>query len=768
MRLTSRNVLREILPPFLLGLAAYTFILLLRSLLQLSEMVIRRGMPLSVVLELLLLTLPQVVVLTIPMAFLFGILIGVGRLSGDSEIIALRACGISRAALYRPVAGLALVLTAVVTVLSVWGYPAANDRLERLENRLFASAALEQVRPRTFSDPRPDWMLFVDRDQAGTTGWRGVFLDDRSDPGKETVILAREGRFRFDGTRLWLELFDATSHSTDARDPAVYRRNQNATQSILLREAPPEESRNVTFEKGLRLQTLPELLRTARQVRGVFAARYRLAWVEIHKKFAIPLACLVFGLVGLPLGVTNRRGGKGSGFAVSIGIILAYYLLLNNGESWAEEGRLSPFLAMWLPNLLLLAVGIVLLLRREEERRSAFSRARDRLRAILPIRRLPAAAPRRVSAGPAFFSGLTRFPAGLDRYVLGPFLLALAAVYASVTILYVVVDYSDHLDDILRRHIPRAVVLSYYRALLLPIFVQILPFCLMIAALIALGSLSRHNEDTAFKACGVPLVRLGAGILFTAFLASGAAYLLGEYSLPEANRRSHELLDRIKGRTAAARPAEEGGLWVLGSGNRIWNFDSYDPGAKRLYRPSVYELDPEFRLLRRISAAVATWDGARWIFETGWSRTFSGAAETSFTPFAREALVREDPPRLFSQERQQPDEMRYRALARYIERLRKTGYPVASLETALAAKPAGALQTFVLAVLALPFAFSIGKRGTLTGIGVGLACGMLFLMLAAFCTKLGEVGSLPPHLAAWSPDLTFLLFAGYRMTRMRT
>src|SRR5690348_8715849 len=103
MRLISRNVLREIVPPFALGLAAYTFLLLLRSLVQLSEMVIRRGAPASLVVRLLLLTLPQVLVLTIPMAFLFGVLIGIGRLSGDSEIVALRASGVSRWTLFRPV-----------------------------------------------------------------------------------------------------------------------------------------------------------------------------------------------------------------------------------------------------------------------------------------------------------------------------------------------------------------------------------------------------------------------------------------------------------------------------------------------------------------------------------------------------------------------------------------------------------------------------------------------------------------------------------------
>src|SRR5262249_22567435 len=134
MRLISRNVLREIIPPSLLGLGAYTFLLLLRSLLQLSELFIRRGVPVVTLLQLILLTMPQILVLTIPMAVLFGILIGVGRLSGDSEVIALRASGVSRWALFRPIAGFALALSAFVSVLSVWGYPAANDQLDRMQS----------------------------------------------------------------------------------------------------------------------------------------------------------------------------------------------------------------------------------------------------------------------------------------------------------------------------------------------------------------------------------------------------------------------------------------------------------------------------------------------------------------------------------------------------------------------------------------------------------------------------------------------------------
>jgi len=767
MRLISRNVLREIVPPFLLGLSAYTFLLLLRSLVQLSEMIVRRGVPAGIVFQLLVLTLPQVLVLTIPMAFLFGILIGIGRLSGDSEIVALRASGVSRGMLFRPVALAALILTVVVGVLSCWGYPVANDRLERLENRLFASAALDMIKPRVFAEPRTewDWVMFVDRELPGSNGWSGVFLDDRTDAARESVIVARQGRFRFDGLRLWLDLADAVEHTTERLQPKIYRVNRSERLSILV-----HESRSATdgrVEKGVRLQTLPELWRNAHRTEPYPPERRRLLWVEIHKKFAIPLACLVFALAGLPLGITNRRGGRGSGFAISLAIILGYYLLFNTGENWAEDGRISPTLAMWLPNLILALFGAAFFFRREQERRGWRERwAEYRARRRGPGRSSGSPAP--AGAVPSRAGALARFPARIDRHVLAPFLAALAAIYVSVTFLYVLVDYSDHADDILRRNIPGAVVSAYYRALLAPILVQILPFCVMLAALVALGTLSRHGEDTAFKACGVPLARLGVSVLVVALLASAAAYWSSEYVLPEANRESHRLLDRIKGRPERAAAVPTGGVWALGGdGARIWNFETFEVGARRLWQPSLYAFDTDFRLSERVSASTADWDGSAWLFRDAWRRTFAGAAETSFTQYTV-LRVPADSPRLFARVGKRPDEMRYRALARYVDRLARSGYPVAPLATALAYKPATAAQTLVLAGLALPFAFSIGRRGTLTGIGVGLASGMLFLIVASLFTKLGEVGSVPAVLAAWAPNLIFGLFAAYRMTTVRT
>ena len=129
------------------------------------------------------------------------------------------------------------------------------------------------------------------------------------------------------------------------------------------------------------LQSLGELLATVRQMGNTSPQRRRLAQVEIHKKFSIPFACFAFAVVGIPLAETARRGGKGSGLALSLAILVLYYVLISNGETWAQEGRMGPALAMWLPNLLFLMLALLALHR--ARRVFADAAARSQLEAIL-------------------------------------------------------------------------------------------------------------------------------------------------------------------------------------------------------------------------------------------------------------------------------------------------------------------------------------------------------------------------------------------------
>ncbi|HEV8231182.1 MAG TPA: LptF/LptG family permease [Thermoanaerobaculia bacterium] len=763
MRLVSRLVLREVAPPFLLGFGAYTFILLVRTIFLMTEFFVRRSASAGEVAWLVLLSVPWIVVLTLPMAFLLGVLIGIGRLSGDSELVALRSCGVGPWALYRPALSAAALLSVCVFLFYNLVLPPANEELTRSMARVAATSVVNLVQPRTFRDPRPGVTLFFDR--VGTDGrsFEGVFLklgddDERSD----RIIIARRGALALEGGKLWLDLFSSVVHEVDPANPSRYRTNRNEFQRILFSEDIESTAQaNLTYEKGLRVQTLPELFETARRTRTVSPDRHRLAIAEINKKFSIPFACFAFAVIGIPLAETSRRGGKGGGFALSLAILVLYYVLISNGETWAQEGRMAPWLAMWLPNLVLVALGIL------AARRAGRERGRWTLR-FLQRRERPTAAAE--ASRRAWFAGFLRFPALLDRYVLGRFFSTLALVLLSVLLLALIVDYSEQVDEILKNRPPGEVLVGYYRAFLLSITMDIAPFAILIATLVCLGIFSKNNEDTAFKASGVSLHRLGAPILVAAALGAIVAFGLREYVLPIAKQKEIRYKNRIHGHPADWKlrtPAERN--WYYARDGRIWHREESDAERGLLVAPSIFEFDRGFELTRRTSAREAIWDARSksWVLRQGWTRALEGGDTVSFVTFLEEHTAG-DPPAAFAAERRTPAEMRFRELQRYARRLKRSGYPTASFETSLQWKLAHPLLLPVMALLALPFAFRIGKRGALAGIGVGLVLGMVFLISTALFTKLGDVGALPPLLAAWSPHVLFATAASFLLVRLRT
>ncbi|HLN59535.1 MAG TPA: LptF/LptG family permease [Thermoanaerobaculia bacterium] len=752
--------MREIWPPFLLGFGAYTFILIVRTIYFLADFFVRRSATFGEVAWLAVLSLPWIVVLTLPMAFLLGVLIGVGRLAGDSEIVALRSCGVGSAAIYRPALAAAGVLSVGVFLLYNLVLPDANEVLSRSLARVAATSVVNVVQPRTFREARSGVTLFFDRAAPDGRTLEGVFVKLGEEYEKDLrVIVARRGVLTLDGDRLWLDLFNSALHEYDAGDPSRYRTNRSETQRILI--AGDIWAGKVSYEKSLRAQSLSELAATAKRIRRESPENYRLAWVEIHKKLSIPFACLAFAVIGIPLAEGSRRGGKGSAFAISLAIIILYYVLLSSGETWAQQGRLPPGIAIWIPNALLLAGGAIAIVRSGRERarwRWPFKRGHRE-----PERAATAAGSR------PRFGGLLRFPGILDRYVLARFLTVLFFAAVSVLLLAVIVDYADHVDKIAKNHPPASVVFGYYRCFLLDIGTQIAPFIALIATLVSLGVLSKNNEDTAFKASGVSLHRLAAPILAAAGVAALLFFALGEYVLPFSVQREARYRNIIYGRPVdygvARTPAERN--WRVAPDGRVWHQEESDPEKGLLISPSVFEFDKNFDLVRRDSAREAFWNGKEWIFRQGWTRTFGSPTETAYQTYLQKG-VPGDPPRAFARDRRTPDQMRWRELQQYARRLKASGYPTGNLETALHAKFSMPALVPLMALLAVPFAFRIGRRGTLAGIGVGLALGMGFLIATAFFTKLGDVGALPAPLAAWSPNVLAATGAIYLLLRLRT
>ena len=764
MRLVSRSVLREIWPPFLLGFFAYTFVLLIRTILFLADFAVRRSASFGEVARLVALSLPWIVVLTLPMAFLLGVLIGVGRLSADAEVVALQACGLGPWALFRPALGAAAVLSLAVFGIYNVLLPATNAALEKSMARVAATSIVNVVAPRTFREPRPGILFFFDRLAPDQRSFEGVFLK-LGDEGEAAnrVIVAQRGALTLEGDRLWLDLFESTVHEVDPADAARYRITRNASQRILLAgENVNAAGTRVTTEKGIRARTLPELWAAARALAPTDPKR-RVALTELNKKLAIPFACFAFALVGVPLARSLRRGGRGSGFAASLLILVGYYVLLSSGETWAIEGRLSPVFAMWLPNLSLAALGLGAALYPSERRGRSVPR---------PLAEAAAAdaatAGRRSrlaerSTHPAF-----RLLSLVDRYVLARFLTALGLVLASAVLISLVVDYADKLDEVARHHPPASVVLGYYRYFLLSITITIAPFAILLATLAGLGVLSKNNEDTAFRASGVSLLRLSLPVLCAAAIAGVVCFTVGEYVLPFSEQRQQRFRNVIYGQPADAGLQSHGAHnWYLSDRGEIWHREEANPASTQLFGIAIFRFNPRFELVGRAAAHEATWTGDAWRLRLGWNRDFAPKAPKPYASFIEDTIPG-DPPKALAAVRRRPEEMRFRELERLTRRLRSGGYVTAGLETALQSKLAQPAMLPIMALLAAPFAFRVGRRGTMAGIGVGLFLGILALVAGAFSTKLGEAGALPPLLAAWSPDVLFSLAATYFVLRMRS
>jgi LPS export ABC transporter permease LptG/LPS export ABC transporter permease LptF len=772
----DRYILKEIIGPLALGFLVYTFILLLQFLFTSAEMIIRRGLPAPIVGQLVLYSLPNIVVLTIPMALLLGVLVGIGRLASDSELIALRSNGISIYRLLRPVLLLSAVLTLVNAMLMIYLLPRGNRAVSQLYLDILTRTVAQQVEARVFYNEWQGKVLYVFETSARDKEWHGVFLADAVPTERQEVIIAERGRLLVedDGERVILQLGGAVKHSFDFHSPKRYETSRHETLRIVLRDRfLSSERARIATRRGPRELKLDELKKLSRDISASPEQR-RIARVGVHKMFAIPAACLVMGLLSLPLGFTNRHGGRSSGFAISIGVIVAYYVLLSQGEDAARLGKLSPGLAMWLPDLLLLAVGLLLLFVRNRDRGLLPRGAQRFLGARLA--RLRRGGPDR---GAARLSGRTplqaarrvvlrlprlrlRFPNLIDRYVLRKLGGILALVWVSAIAISCVADLTSNIDDIMKNRTPAGTVLQYYKYHSLQMAYDIAPIAVLIATLIAFSLLSRASEAIAMRSLGISLHRIAVPAVAGAAVVAVLCAFLELQVLPASNQKAEELNNIIKGRAQQRSIRRADQQWLLGQGRFIYNYLNYDPRTASLQRLQVFDFDPQHRLSARLLAANALFTPQGWVVSEGWARTFDGITEKSFRSFTSPVAVDlDEKPEYFEAEVRKPKEMSFTELRQYVRDVRESGQAAPALEVALHDRIAFPFASLVMCLVALPFAFRLERKGALYGLGLAILLGIVFMAIFAFFRTLGQVGTFPAFVAAWSPNVLFAIFSAY-------
>lgn len=818
MRLLTRYILREVVSYTLLGVVLFTFVLFMRDLPKILELVVRDSASLTDVLRIFAYTLPNTLTVTIPTAVLAGILLGLGRLAADSEVTAMRACGIGAFAFVRIISILSFVALGLGLVNALYFAPRAASNLLKLENQLKTSQASFEIQPRVFYEDFKNYVLYVQdvRSTTGASTWHHVFLADLTQPANPNVTTASQALVSSPGTAdpqgLRLHLLNGGKHEISSTNVDQYDISTFASTDVPIQLENQDDTHISRVDTPLHALSLGELWKRAQAPVVTTKSRSnntsRAARIEINTRFSYPFACLVLMLIGVPLGLSSKRGGKGTGVVLTLLLVFAYYLLSELGVGFAKSGKLSPALGVWGANILFTAFGALLLQQLAgtgavlHYSTSAAAFLGKKLSQVAPPRiaailiRLACSTPQssvdilsadsnnghRNPPNPTLVQRMrslfkTSFPLLLDEYVLRSYATNFLFSLGAFALLYIVFTFFELIGDIVRNGTQLFIVGDYLLNLIPYILNSVTPLCSLLAVLITFSSLSRTSELTAMKATGISLYRVVTPIFVLAALLSVALFAFDEAYLPAANRRQESLRAQIKGKPAQTflRPDRK---WISGQParpedlDRIFYYQAFDADRNAFANLTVFEFDPKsFTLVHRIFATNTRWDNAHntWIFSNGWQRTFTNETVSSYQPFSVAAFPEiHEPPSYFKKEDKQSQEMTYNELSRYIADLRQSGFDTVRLRVQLALKLADPTITLVMAILAVPFAVSMGKRGGLAGISTAIGVAISYWVVAGIFSSMGDIGTLPPLLAAWSPDLLFGIAGTYLLLRTPT
>ena len=775
MRILTRYILREVTSHALIGAAIFTFVLFTRDLGRILELVVRASAPLPSVVEVFLYTLPVALTYTIPMSVLVGILIGLSRLAADSEITAMRASGMGVWNFGRVLAIFVVGAWLLALINGIYLAPWSTASLGRLEDQLKSSQASFEVQPRVFYEGFPKIVLYVQdvHTAQGAAVWKGVFLADISDPANPSITLAHEGILVPEGQdRLHLHLVDGSTHETDPTQADHYQISTFQQTDIPLDLASPESKAEEQVPVGV-VGTWA-LRDYANRVDPVSARWYL---IEFHRRFALPTACLVLAMVGIPLGLSSKKSGKSGGFVLTIVLVFVYYFISLIGVSLARQGKVSPGFGAWLANLVFFAAALFLLWQAERRPLSLSAIRLAWKRDDLPANGL-AQDRRHRRRDNAFERASTRrrvfsasFPTLLDDYVLRDFFIYLGMILSTFLVLLLVFTLFELLSDILRNQTPFIVVAEYLLNVAPYLLYSVAPLIMLLAVLITFGLMNRSNEITAIKATGTSIYRIVMPVLAAAAVLAVGLFFADQFYLPHTNKRQEALHNEIKGKPPQTylRPDRR---WIFGQHNDIYYYQFFDTDRDQFANLTIFQIDPaSFDMTQRIHAERAHWADSmsRWIYEQGWQRSLHGAAIAGYRTFDVSTFPElSEAPSYFKKEVKQYSEMNYEELHRYIRDLQQSGFDVVRLRVQLNKKLSFPLITLIMAVLAVPFSMSAAKKGAITGVAVAVGIAVVYTVVSRLFEAMGDLSQLPPALAAWSPDLIFALVGAYLILKIPT
>ncbi len=772
----DRYVLKEIASPFGIGLLIYTVTLLLNTILILSERLIAKDASTASILKILLYLLPDFLAFTIPMATLMGVLAGMSRLSTDSEVVALKTLGVNNARLLRPVMLFSILGWLVSTWLIMYVAPETNFRLNQLNTEIAVSKSVADIKSRVFNkDFNPFIIYFSDLDH-NTGEWINVFLYSKKQHDLDSVILAKRGKFvqnpREDERYMLLK--DAWVHSYKKKEPQDTCEN---THWELSKEKVPRQKHQIKRTRRSTQFVFPQLVKKMKEEpKNVSFA------IEFHRKFALPFACLAMGFLALSLGISTKKGGKVSGFIISLGIIFVYYTIITASQNLVLKKVVSPFVGMWAADIFLLVAGIIAYYYSSKEKTINWEKLFtfvDRIKKRLPMNGFPLNGKgingkETGSKGKdvLFVLKVKRFRFRiiniLDLYVVKRLMFTFLLIFLSITFVFYIVTIMELVDNVIENEVAFFYLLQYVYYYTPEIIKFVFPAAILTAVLLTFSMMSKNNEIVAVQVSGISLYRLALPAIVIGIFLSFAFFYIQEEIAPGANLNARKTMDIIRKRETNVE-FEYNKNWVVGDNNEFYFYQHIDLKKNKYRQFNVVYLNDTFSLKKRLSAEYARWESeTELVLENGFERVFDDNEPKTYLTFDEKQIHIPEGRDFFKKKIKSYDYMNIKELKGYIRYLEKNKSDTAKYDAQLHNKYAFPFASLVMVLIAIPFSFTMGKKGTLYGIGFAVGISIIFWGAFGIFSALGSTALLPPFISAFAPLLIFSGFSIYLFINLKT
>jgi LPS export ABC transporter permease LptG/LPS export ABC transporter permease LptF len=758
-KLIAVYVIQGALPYVVLSLVLLTAILFTQQTGRFAELAIYTDLPLSLAGQIAAALLPSVLILTLPVAVLAGIMIGLARMGSDSEIVAIRAAGVGTWSLLWPALLIGLVATTATTFLHLKEAPEAARDLRRVALQGALRKLESPVDPRTFNTDIPGYVIYV-RDGDKTQGtWGRVFIYAQQTDGSTRVVTASTGRIDSSSDRSELVLSDAVAMKipkpeSGQHDYVVERLDQLRISINTGRAELVENFSKKDLTEELDWTELRERVKSGSLAEQDDSRR------TLNRRLALSAAPLVFALFGGLLGMRVRRGGRGAGVLMSIAVVIVYYLISLLGESLAKNKSVSAITGEWMATAVMILLSLILL---RFEGLSKLSFARRLLK-----RGGSGRAARTTAAAHALGAGRSGFPSLLDTSLFRSLTTSFLVGFISLVSIFLIFTLFELWRFIASNNVPAAIVGKYLLFLLPLVAVELFPATMLITVLITYALLARTNEAIAWWASGQSVYRLMMPGLLFAVAAGAGTWLVQEHLMPPANVRQEALRARIRGGQPRAITGS-GRQWLASVGSRRLYSYEFDEQAGVLHEPAIYELDDNAVHLRRVTTGklgIWTANNQLLIKDAETVHLNGMVVERQHEPETPIAGV--ESPQVFRPTVDKPSQLSVLALRSYLKAAKQRGVDVSALALALQRKYVNPFSVLVMAFIGMPLALAFGRRGAIVALCVAVGVSVAYWGIGGGFQQLGNHGLLPPEVAAWAPPVIFAAAGTYFLSRVRT